>query len=60
MFYQIHERKNKEQDILQQKLESVQVAAEKEKDMLQVQYSCIMYVYALNFNPNRGDVMDVA
>ena len=42
MFYQIHERKNKEQDILQQKLESVQVAAEKEKDMLQVQYLYIM------------------
>ena len=33
---QIHQRKSAEQDELQKKLESVQMAAEKEKDMLQV------------------------
>jgi len=42
----IHERKNSEQDLLHQKLESVQMAAEKEKDVLQKEHDD--RVYSLN------------
>ena len=41
----IQEKKNVEQEVLQEKLNSVQMAAEKEKDLLQVAYLTI-FIYS--------------